>query len=163
MSKPLNKEMVQRLYEQHGRGLLAYACSFVTSVSSAEDILHQVFQRILLGVPEISGSPAAYLYRAVRNASLNQIRQRTREITLEDGWFEGPSGMEETAMELQSALSRLPDEQREIILLHVWGELSFEDAAAALDISPNTAASRYRYGLAKLREQFQIAVRGKHG
>jgi RNA polymerase sigma-70 factor (ECF subfamily) len=53
---------------------------------------------------------------------------------------------------LQSALRMLPQEQREIVVLHIWGELTFEDAAAIVGISPNTAASRYRYGLGKLRE-----------
>jgi RNA polymerase sigma-70 factor (ECF subfamily) len=66
--------------------------------------------------------------------------------------------MEQTALELQSALRGLPDEQREVIVLHVWGELSFEEVAEALSIPANTAASRYRYGLSKLREQFQVTA-----
>jgi RNA polymerase sigma factor (sigma-70 family) len=57
-----------------------------------------------------------------------------------------------TAIALQSALRRLPDEQREIVVLRVWGQLTFEEAAAIIGVSPNTAASRYRYGLAKLKE-----------
>ena len=63
--------------------------------------------------------------------------------------------MEDTGLALQSALAELPEEQREIVILRVWGQLTFEEAAAALDISPNTAASRYRYALAKLKEQLQ--------
>jgi RNA polymerase sigma-70 factor (ECF subfamily) len=56
---------------------------------------------------------------------------------------------------LDSALKELPAEQREVIVLHVWGQMTFEEAAAALEISANTAASRYRYGLAKLKEQLK--------
>ena len=63
--------------------------------------------------------------------------------------------MEEAGLALQSALAELPDEQREIMILRVWGQLTFEEAAAALDISPNTAASRYRYALAKLKERLR--------
>jgi RNA polymerase sigma-70 factor (ECF subfamily) len=103
------------------------------------------------------------LYRAVRNVALNQIRNRSREVNLKDTWLESPSGMELSGFELQSSLQDLPEEQREVIVLHVWGELSFEEVADALGISPNTAASRYRYGLSKLREQFQVGARSKNG
>jgi len=166
MSNRIGREEAMRLYEQHSRGLLAYACSFVTSFASAEDALHQVFERLLRGDIEIADSPVPYLYRAVRNASLNQIRSRSREVDLagmEDGWLVSPAGMRQTGLELQSAMHGLPEDQREIILLHIWGQMSFEDCAAALGISPNTAASRYRYGLSKLREQFQTTPRSKHG
>jgi len=159
----LDRNELRRLYERHSRGLLAYACSFVPSFASAEDILHQVFARLLRGDIEITGSPVPYLYRAVRNASLNDIRNREREVDLDEGWLDSPVGMEQTGLELQSALQELPAEQREIILLHVWGEMSFEEAGAALGISANTAASRYRYGLSKLREQFQTTARGNYG
>jgi RNA polymerase sigma-70 factor (ECF subfamily) len=71
--------------------------------------------------------------------------------------------MEEAALELQSALRGLPEEQREVIVLHVWGQMSFEEVAEALAIPANTAASRYRYGLSKLREQFQVTERSRHG
>jgi RNA polymerase sigma-70 factor (ECF subfamily) len=161
-SRPDRNEL-RRLYEQHSRGLLAYACSFVPSFESAEDVLHHVFARLLRGDIEISGSPVPYLYRAVRNASLNDIRNRGREVDLDDGWLQSPGGMEQTGIELQSALRELPEEQREIILLHIWGQMSFDEAGSALGISANTAASRYRYGLSKLREQFQTTARGGYG
>jgi RNA polymerase sigma-70 factor (ECF subfamily) len=161
--KHLDQDGVRRLYESHSRGLLSYACSFVSSFAAAEDVVHQVFERVLRGDIEIEGSAVSYLYRAVRNGSLNQIRDRSREVDLNDSWLESPAGMEQTGLELQSALGELPEEQREIIILHVWGQLSFDEAAAALGISPNTAASRYRYGLSKLREQFQTAARSTYG
>jgi RNA polymerase sigma-70 factor, ECF subfamily len=154
-----DREQLQKLYEEHARGLLAYACSFVTGFASAEDALHQVFERLLRGDIEIEGAPGPYLYRAIRNTCLNQIRNRSREVELDDRWFEGPPGMKETGIFLQSALQELPEEQRQIIMLHIWGELSFEESASVLGISPNTAASRYRYGLSKLREQFKTATK----
>jgi RNA polymerase sigma-70 factor (ECF subfamily) len=163
VSNEFDRESVQRLYEEHGRGLLAYACSFVSSFATAEDVLHQVFERLLRGDLSITGAPVSYLYRAVRNTSLNRIRDRASDVEFKDGWLESPAGMEQTALELQSALRELPEEQREVILLHVWGQMSFEEAGTALGISGNTAASRYRYGLGKLREQFQIPERSRHG
>jgi RNA polymerase sigma-70 factor (ECF subfamily) len=155
----LRQSVVRELYEQHKRGLISYACSLVTSFSVAEDVVHQVFERLLRGDIELDGEPQPYLYRAVRNASLNALRSRSREVELPEDWLEGPAGLQETAIELQSVLRDLPQEQREIIVLRLWGEMSFEEAARALGISPNTAASRYRYGLAKLKEQFRAVRR----
>ena len=63
--------------------------------------------------------------------------------------------MEENALALQAALADVPDEQREVLILRIWGQMTFEEAASALDISPNTAASRYRYALAKLKERLK--------
>jgi RNA polymerase sigma-70 factor (ECF subfamily) len=162
VSSRLDQNEVRRLYQQHSGGLLAYACSFVPAFASAEDALHQVFLRLLHSEIEITGSSISYLYRAVRNACLNQVRNGTREIGLDDGCFKSPKGLEQIGLELQSALHDLPEEQREIILLHIWGQMTFDEVAVALGISPNTVASRYRYGLSKLREQFQITARNKH-
>ena len=125
---------------------------FSTTPSEAEDVLHQVFLQLLRDGTEIS-SPG-YLFRAVRNRVLNHLRGRSREVALdvETQWLESPSGSIETALALQSALGRLPEEQREVIVLRVWGQMTFEEVAAVVGVSPNTAASRYRYGLAKLNE-----------
>jgi RNA polymerase sigma-70 factor (ECF subfamily) len=66
--------------------------------------------------------------------------------------------MEEVSLAIQSAVRTLPQEQREIIVLRVWGSMTFEQAAQTLEISVNTAASRYRYGLEKLREKLKPLV-----
>ena len=144
---------MQRLYELHGRALLAYACAFLRDPSDAEDVVHQVFLRLLRGETTVAVISAGYLFHAVRNGALNHLRGRSREVELEgDGqWLESPSGSKETALALQSALRALPDEQREVIVLRVWGQLTFEEIAGVVDIPANTAASRYRYGFAKLK------------
>ena len=153
MSGTRDRNEVRRLYELHGRALLAYACAFLHDSSEAEDVLHQVFLQLLRdGATEIL-SPG-YLFRAVRNRALNHLRGRSREVALDGSvqWLESPSGSTETALALQSALGTLPQEQREVIVLRVWGQMTFEEVAEVVGVSPNTAASRYRYGLAKLSE-----------
>ena len=148
------REDVRRLYEEHGRALLAYASALLRDPSAAQDVLHQVFLKLLAGRAAIDGPPAPYLFRAVRNAALNHIRGQSREVELDEAvlWLESPAVSRETIVALQSALQRLPLEQREVVVLHVWGQLTFDEAAAIAGISPNTAASRYRYALEKLRE-----------
>jgi len=153
----LDRKSVRTLYERHGRVLLAYAMSLVHERSASEDILHQVFMKLLQRDIAINGQPLHYLYRAIRNTALNYRRQHARELELaSDGhWLESPPGMEEDGLALQAALADLPDEQREVLILRIWGQMTFEEAASALDISPNTAASRYRYALAKLKERLK--------
>jgi RNA polymerase sigma-70 factor (ECF subfamily) len=148
------KADVRQLYEQHGRALLAYASALLRDPSAAEDVLHQVFLKLLGGRAAINGEPRAYLFRSVRNGALNHIRGQSREVELDDAvlWLESPGASRETVLALQSALERLPREQREVVVLHVWGQLTFEETAAVVGTPPNTAASRYRYGIAKLKE-----------
>lgn len=57
---------------------------------------------------------------------------------------------------IQSALGRLPEAQREVLVLKIWGELTFDEIARELDIPLNTAASRYRYALAALRQEMTV-------
>ena len=135
---------IERLYEQHGRVLLAYACSFVRSVAEAEDIVHQVFARLLRGDVVITGVPMAYLCRAIRNTALNRRRTWRRETALDDDerWLEAPAGVEESALAIERSMKLLPIEQREVVVLHVWGGLTFAEIGDTLAISANTAASR---------------------
>jgi RNA polymerase sigma-70 factor (ECF subfamily) len=157
------KDDVRGLYETHGRALLAYACALLRNPSAAEDVLHQVFVNLLRARKDITGEPGPYLFRAVRYGALNHLRGQAREVELADGgvWLESPDGSTETSMALQSALRTLPEEQREVVVLKIWGELTFEEAAAVIGISPNTAASRYRYGLEKLKDIWKSEVRSE--
>ena len=150
----MNRGEAHRWYDEHGPALLAYAAALLRDPSAAEDVLHQVFLQLLRGRVAISGDPAPYLFRAVRNTALNHLRGQSREVELAGGgvWLESPDGSRETSLALQSALKALPDEQREMVVLKVWGQMTFEEAANVVGISPNTAASRYRYGLEKLKE-----------
>jgi len=150
----VNRGEAHRWYDEHGPALLAYAAALLRDPSAAEDVLHQVFLQLLRGRVAISGDPAPYLFRAVRNTALNHLRGQSREVELAGGgvWLESPDGSRETSLALQSALKALPDEQREMVVLKVWGQMTFEEAANVVGISPNTAASRYRYGLEKLKE-----------
>jgi RNA polymerase sigma-70 factor (ECF subfamily) len=144
---------VQALYHEHGPALLLYACSLIGRKHVAEDVLQEVFMELLQHgtVPE---EPKSYLFRAVHNRSLNQIRQEHQDIGLSEiePWFESPGHDPAAQMTLQSGLLQLAAEQRQVLALHVWGGLSFAEVGDVLEVSANTAASRYRYALQKLRE-----------
>ena len=161
----LTLESVKLLYEKHGAALAAYACSRGLDFASAEDMVHQVFVKLLEGRPSSSIElSSAYLFRAVRNASLNLRRDRRREAVLDadEIWFSHGSANCEEILSVQSALCELPEEQREAVFLKIWGGLTFEEIADATDTSLNTVASRYRYALERLSKVLEETARDLH-
>jgi RNA polymerase sigma-70 factor (ECF subfamily) len=155
----LSPAEIASLYQRHGAALTAYACSFVHDFASAEDGVHQVFLNLLRKETPMPDMPIAYLYRAVRNSALNAGRTGRRETLVENtpelSVFQPKDGHREAALALQSTLAELPEEQREAVIMRIWSGLTLQEIAVATNVSLNTAASRYRYALEKLRERLQ--------
>jgi len=145
----------EQLYRRHGPALLLFGMAITGERSSAQDAVHQVFLKILEGATlDHVTDVKAYLFAGVRNTILNdsKIRQRNVELAPDAVWFDPPDRDYTGELNLRRALCTLPDDQRQVTVLHVWGELTFSQIADVLGISSNTAASRYRYALSKLRE-----------
>ena len=143
------------LYRRHGSSLLLFAAALTGDRSRAQDAVHQVFVKLLeRGNISHAADAKAYLFACVRNAILNDAKARHRDVPLDPEvvWFEPPNRDYAAELKLRRALEMLTDDQREVTILHVWGELTFSQIAEVLGISSNTAASRYRYALDKLRE-----------
>lgn len=146
---------IELTYHRYGPALLLFAAALVGESSSAQDAVHQVFLKLLeSGSLRHALDAKAYLFTCVRNAILNDRKVRQRDVALdpECAWFEPPRRDFAAELNLRRALWELPEDQREVTILHIWGELTFVQIAEVLRISANTAASRYRYALAKLRE-----------
>jgi RNA polymerase sigma-70 factor, ECF subfamily len=146
---------IELLYRQHGAALVLYATAIAGERSRGQDAVQQVFLKLIEGGgPRQIVDAKAYLFASVRNAVLNDAKTRQRNVALdpEVAWFEPPDRDYASEANLRRALAKLSDEQREVAILHVWGDLTFSQIASVLDISANTAASRYRYALARLRE-----------
>ena len=145
---------IESLYRKHGSALVLFAAAITGERSRAQDAVHQVFLQ-LIESDNLSRAvdKKAYLFACVRNAVLNEAKVQNRITALdpESVWFNPPNRDYAAELNLRRALGTLPDDQREAIVLHIWGELTFSQIADLLDISLNTAASRYRYALAKLR------------
>lgn len=146
---------IERVYRDHGAALVLFAVTITGDRGRAQDAVHQVFLKLLAeGSRHLIVDMKAYLFRCVHNSVLNEIKVRQRSVPLEDesAWFTPPQRDYSAEVNLRRALFVLPDDQRKVVVLHVWGELTFSQIAEILDISANTAASRYRYALVKLRE-----------
>jgi len=155
----MSNEEVRRLYEEHSSALIGYACALLGVRASAEDVVHAVFFKLIRENKPLA-NPVPYVFRAVRNTALNVRRQEVRQTKLEDeaAWFESVNGTSESALAVQEALVALPDLQREAVVLHIWCGMTFAEIADLAQVPPDTAASRYKYGLSKLGEL--LASRG---
>jgi RNA polymerase sigma-70 factor (ECF subfamily) len=157
----------ETLYSRKAAGLILYGRALGLSHGEAEDVLQETFMA-LMQLAQLPSQPEHYLIRSFRNRALNYKRSLWRSLRTasffrvfaETHWFEKSS--EQTEEVLQSAaircLAELPQEQRETIVLKIWNRLTFDEIGELLEISPNTAAGRYRYGLQKLKAQLKGAI-----
>jgi RNA polymerase sigma-70 factor (ECF subfamily) len=150
------------LYEENVPGLLVFARSLTGEAALAEDAVHQAFVGLAAKGMSAVASPRAYLYGAVRHAALNVLRGEARRARAHEGsktrvaLFAAPADTkddEERAARLDEAVATLPENEREVVLLKVWGALTFEEVGETMGTSPFTAASRYRTALARLRNE----------
>ncbi len=152
-AEQLNGPECRTLYERKAAELILYGRALGLTHGEAEDVLQETFVA-LLRLSDWPDLPDRYCVRAYRNRALNARRSlwnRLRHELESRRWFErGPaeSPWERAAMR---CLATLPVEQREVIVLKIWHQHTFEEIGALLAISPNTAAGRYRYGVQKLR------------
>jgi RNA polymerase sigma-70 factor (ECF subfamily) len=143
----------ERLYRVKAPKLLLYGRALGLSHAEAEDVLQETFVA-LMARPQPPELPEHYCLRSFRNRALNYRRSLWRRLTRElesQRWFEPSPGESRAERAAMRELAALPPEQREAIVLKIWHERTFDEIGELLDISPNTAAGRYRYGLQKLR------------
>ena len=146
--------------DRHGAALVLFARQWIAGQADAEDVVQEAFVSFWKSRQRAS-DPAAYLYACVRHRALDWRRGRRRQSQREEAaarpeaepLFAEPLEQEERRAAITAALRGLPEGQREVLVMKIWGGLSFPQIAAALRVSANTAASRYRYAVAKLREQ----------
>ena len=147
----------QRLYETKAAELILYGRALGLTHAEAEDVLQETFV-VLMQQPQPPAKLEHYCVRSFRNRTLNYRRSLWRRMTRELEswrWFERTADETPAEGEAMRRLAELPVEQREVIVLKIWHRRTFEEIGDLLNISPNTAAGRYRYGLQKLKVRLE--------
>jgi RNA polymerase sigma-70 factor (ECF subfamily) len=164
-----NVDVLRGIYEKYKDDLVTLAAALLTDVSSAEDVVHDVFVSFIRssGKFRLTGSLKGYLATCVANSARNRnkAKQRHGSIALDEtGPARDSSSPDVRAIfgeelrQLARALGQLPYEQREVLILHVHGGMKFRAIARQQGVSINTAQGRYRYALDKLRSMLNGEV-----
>ena len=151
-----------RMYEKYEGIMLTVAAGLLNDVNAAQDAVHDVFVALAQS-PErlrLAGSLRSYLTTCVANLARDRLRADKRHATnpptVESLTDERTMPLsraiyDEQLRRLADALATLPYQQREVVVLHLKGDLTFREIAAVQGTSLNTVQSRYRYGIDKLR------------
>ncbi len=152
-----------RIYEKYRKDLLRLAVILSNNVSDAEDIVHDVFVSFAQSAEtlRLSGNLKSFLLTCVANRTRNKNRsnQLRQTVGLDEvesivSQSKAPEQWMIQSEELRrwsSIMARLPYEQRETVILHLWAGMKFRKIAQSQNVSVNTVKGRYRYGLDKLR------------
>ena len=154
-------DALSRIYQKYVDFLLTLAMGLLYDNASAQDAVHDVFVKLAASSDDfkLKGSLKSYLATCVLNRSRDMLRASSRNtvdlaaavsIASDDNTVQSIIGSEQSE-NIAKALSQLPGEQREVIVMHFKGEMKFKQIAKLQDASINTVQSRYRYGLDKLR------------
>ena len=150
---------VELIWERYAIDLFAYLQGVLCSRQDAEDVLQTVFVRIVQKRHRLAKAHHldAYVYRIARNEASSFISRRKRERKaklVNESWLivlEDKQETNELAGQIKAALVCLPQQQREVIVMKIYRQKTFLEISRLLGLSRNTVASRYRYGMEKLR------------
>jgi len=151
----------EKWLDEHGSALTLFARQFVDSHADAEEAVQDGFIRFWK-IRDSAIDPIALLHSCVKRAAMDVTRGDNRRLRREqavamglknESMFVCPVEHSEREEQVEHALQTLPKEQREVLVMKIWGQATFGQIAAALELSPNTAASRYRYAIEALRKQ----------
>jgi RNA polymerase sigma-70 factor (ECF subfamily) len=152
---PPSEATLSRLHADHAVSVYRFAWSVTKDESLAQEVVQELFLKLARDAEAITNarSERAMLFTMARNLALDALRQRQRQEKALD-WFE-PAADHEA---LIAALAALPEEQRSVVHLHVWEDMTFRKIGELLGLPTQTIASRYRYALDKLRAQSPALV-----
>ena len=161
---------LDELYDHYAGPLYRFALALLGSPEDAEDAVQEVFVRIARESSRIERvtNLKCYLFTATRNAAYGLLRKkRTRDRLFDTICAElaaaPPAEPDQTGLYrdvLCRAFAELPIEQREVLVLKVFDQMTFAEVAKTLGTSLNTVASRYRYGIEKLRRALEVSDNG---
>jgi RNA polymerase sigma factor (sigma-70 family) len=149
----LTGQLLAELLDRHGAALKLYARQWC---HTADDVVQQAFIA-LAACPKLPGNPAAWLFAAVRRRAISQSRsdrrrQRHEEVAAEE-WFQRARQQRAAAEIATESLAELPLADREIVIAHLWGHLTFEEIARLVGTSSSSAQRRFEAVISRLREK----------
>jgi RNA polymerase sigma-70 factor (ECF subfamily) len=153
---PPSEATLSRLHADHAVSVYRFAWSVTKDEGLAQEVVQELFLKLARDADAVTvaRSERAVIFTMARNLSLDALRRRQREEKELEAWEVEPPDWFESAADheaLIAALAGLPEEQRSVVHLHVWEDMTFREIGELLGQPTQTIASRYRYALEKLR------------
>jgi RNA polymerase sigma-70 factor (ECF subfamily) len=160
--KRMGPEALSRLVTEHAAALVLYARQWC---AAPEDVVQEAFVK-LAAQRTLPDRVVPWLYRVVRNGSISAARSARRRQRYEaaaavPSWFVPSPLTKLDAEAAASALQALPPEQRETVVAHLWGGLTFEQIGELTGVSSSTAHRRYLAALGSLRQKLRVSCTEK--
>ena len=146
------------LYESLKKPLFTIILRITHEMALSEDVLQEVFLKLYLSPPDPSVNPRAYLCRMARNLAIDSVRKRKPSVDLEEAenCLYHPVDNLAQKMDIENALLSLPDRERQIVTLHINGELKFREVADILSLPLGTVLWAYRKAIKQLRNTLEV-------
>lgn len=151
---------LEKVYDAYASGLFHYLIGFTRCEADARDLLQDLFIKLAQGARKPALSEKAFLYRIAHNLAIDWLRRQAPRGDVQERFFSeldpNPHCTDDPdssllASSFASAIQTLPREQLAVVQLRLFDGLTFEEIAAIQSVPLNTAASRWRYALEKLR------------
>lgn len=154
----------ERLLHRHESALLRHARVFVAGGRDAEDIVQETFIKLAQNPPDVrpeAGALAAWLHRVARNLATDQLRSEARRRKREEiaAAAEATRGgldrveADDTRAAVARSIERLPEDQREVLTLRLFGERSYSEIAAITGIKSGTVGWLLSVGMKALADE----------
>ncbi len=157
------KNEIRKIYENYGELLLHYLLFLLSNRADAEDVLANLFFKIVRHQKRIfrARNLKSYLFAMARNEARDFIKAQIKKQKLEEKMATSLIEPKDKTISFEEkekvnlALSKLPVEQKEVITLKIWQGFTFKEISQILKVSLDTCASRYRYAIEKLKEELK--------
>jgi RNA polymerase sigma-70 factor (ECF subfamily) len=160
MRTPIGPAQLAGWFREYGGAMVLFGRQWLEA-AAAEDVVQDVFAR-LMAQRRPPVNVKTWLFRAVRNAALNRVRDDRRRQHRETtqaidriAWFQSATASADAAETVRRAVESLPPEDREIVILRVWAAMTFEEIAATVGQPTSTVHSRYGSALGALQRRLE--------
>ena len=158
-----NETAFTALYERYQGAIYRFALHMSGNTATAEEVTQEVFM-LLIGNPKgyqaDKGALGNYLFGVARNLTRRVVQRSRLDLPIEEEWLDtGDAGFTsdlDVLSELRKAVLALPEQYREVVALCDLEEMSYADAAALLEYSPGTVASRLHRARAMLKTKLSF-------
>ncbi len=152
-----NMDGLSELYDLYSRLILSVAYTIVNNYTDAEDVLQDVMILLCRYAPSYKAdtSPRAYVMAITRHRAIDLIRKRKNDLSTDEIGDVPYRDGELAAVEVLDLLSGLSEEEKQIVILHLYAGLSHRQVAEIVELTPSATEKKYQRALAKLKKQYE--------